>query len=102
MDRGSRRAQSRPDNDVAIYAADRSAVLVTHDRRFVDNLLRNGFASVVWLNCPDDEAVDVMTRLVEELRRLLRFRRDDVVVEVRADAVHVRRSQWRGHWIADG
>jgi predicted nuclease of predicted toxin-antitoxin system len=83
------------DNDVAVYAAERAAVLVTHDRRFVRNLLRNGFATVIWLNCPDDRAAEVMTHWAGELERRLVGRRDELAIEVRVEGVRLRRSQWR-------
>jgi hypothetical protein len=48
------------DDDVSVYADEKGAVVITHDREFSLRRRRNTFGRHVWLRCLEPMAVDVL------------------------------------------
>ena len=59
------------DDDVSVYADDRKAVVVSHDREFAYRRQRNTFGQHVRLACEQPEAVAVLGSHLDELVDLL-------------------------------
>jgi hypothetical protein len=59
------------DDALTVYAADRSAVLLTHDREFSTRRRANVVGRHVWLACDESEAVAVLFAYLDDLAPLL-------------------------------
>lgn len=59
------------DDDVSVYADDRNAVVVSHDREFAYRRQRRTFGQHVRLACRQPDAIDVLTARLGELVQLL-------------------------------
>jgi len=64
------------DDDLAIYAHDKKAVLITHDREFSQRRRRNIIGRHIWLNCHEVDAADLIAQLLPEIEPLLERRYD--------------------------
>jgi predicted nuclease of predicted toxin-antitoxin system len=86
-------AASADDDAVAVYADDRGAVLITHDREFTRRRMRNTIGRHVRLDCEQPDAVIVVGTHLEELVAALE-RTNDVVLVVSAAGVTRHAGQW--------
>ena len=86
-------AASADDDAVAVYADDRGAVLITHDREFTRRRMRNTIGRHVRLDCEQPDAVTVVGTHLEELVAALE-RTNDVVLVVSAAGVTRHAGQW--------
>lgn len=59
------------DDDISVYAADKSAVLITHDREFSNRRRRNPHGRHVQLGCSEPESLSVVGLLLAELVALI-------------------------------
>jgi predicted nuclease of predicted toxin-antitoxin system len=82
-----------PDVELAVYAQDRGAVLISHDRDFAGWRRRNTFGRHVWLNCDQIDAPVILLSHLDEFTGVLE-RREHVLVEVRRDSFHVHKPRW--------
>ncbi|MEX0952783.1 MAG: DUF5615 family PIN-like protein [Nitriliruptoraceae bacterium] len=83
-----------PDVSLAIYAQEKNAVLVSHDREFAGWRRRRTSSRHVWLNCDQIDAADILAFHLEDFVDVLR-RREHVVIEVRRDRFIVHRPRWQ-------
>lgn len=82
------------DDDVTVYADEKGAVVITHDREFSLRRRRNTFGRHVWLRCLEPMAVEVLASHLDELVRLLE-EMAVVVIEVRPDSLIVHPPAWK-------
>ena len=82
-----------PDDALAVYSADRSAALVSHDAEFARRRRRNTVGQHVWLRCTEPQAPAVLRRHLTEVVDVL-ARMADVVIEVRPDSIRVSPPRW--------
>lgn len=82
-----------PDATLAIYAQEKNAVLVSHDREFAAWRRRHTSGRHIWLNCDQIDAAEILLRHLDDFEVVL-ARRDHVVVEVRRDSYAVRKPRW--------
>ena len=68
-----RAGQEIPDDDQAVYADDKHAVLVTHDEGLMQRQRQRMICPVVWLGCPhpdeDTGNTRFLIRLFDQIRR---------------------------------
>ena len=86
-------AAAADDDTVAVYADDRQAVLVTHDREFTRRRMKNTIGRHVRLDCEQPDAIGVIGTHLEELVAALE-REHDVVMVVSAAGVTRHAGQW--------
>lgn len=90
---GEANLHDAPDDALAVYAANRGAVLVSHDAEFARRRRRNTIGQHVWLRCTEPQAPTVLSQhlagVVEVLGRM-----PDVVIEVRPDRLVVSPPRW--------
>ena len=86
-------AASADDDAVAVYADDRRAVLITHDREFTRRRMKNTIGRHVRLDCEQPDAIALMGAHLEELVAALE-RAHDIVIVVSAAGVALH----AGHW----
>lgn len=80
-----------PDDDLTVYAADRSAVLVTHDREFSQRRRRNVVGRHLWVQCREMDAADLLTKSLPEFSAQLE-RRPDLWVRLHPEGVEFSHS----------
>jgi hypothetical protein len=80
-----------PDDDQTIYATERDAVLITHDRQFTERRKRNTIGRHVRLCCEQPDGPEVLGRWLDDVTPVLEHRAH-VVVEVRANGYSVQAS----------
>ena len=85
-------AASADDDAVAVYADDRRAVLITHDREFTRRRMKNTIGRHVRLDCEQPDAIALMGAHLEELVALERAH--DIVIVVSAAGVARHAGQW--------
>jgi predicted nuclease of predicted toxin-antitoxin system len=82
------------DDSIAVYADEKDAVLVSHDKAFAERHKRNTTGKHLWLRCqPPDAAEIVRRRLPEILEKLASL--PDVVVEVSLERVKLYPPRWK-------
>ena len=81
------------DDDLSVYAHDRGAALLTHDREFTRKRQARCFGWHVWLKCAEFTSVEVVPRHLGEIVDVLEHR-TDVVLEVTATRVRELPSRW--------
>jgi predicted nuclease of predicted toxin-antitoxin system len=82
-----------PDDALAVYAADRSAALISHDTEFARRRRRNTIGQHIWLRCSEPQAPTVLAQHLAEVADIL-GRMPDVVIEVRPDSFIVSPPRW--------
>jgi hypothetical protein len=78
---------------VAVYADDRGAVLITHDREFTRRRMRNTIGRHVRLDCEQPDAMAIIGAHLDELVTALEHAHD-VVIVVSAAGVTRHAGQW--------
>ena len=73
------------DDEQTVYATDRKAVLVTHDREFTERRKRNTIGQHVRLDCEQPDGPMLLARWLPDVVGLLE-RHVDVVIEVRPNS----------------
>jgi predicted nuclease of predicted toxin-antitoxin system len=86
-------AASADDDAVAVYADDRRAVLVTHDRAFTRRRMKNTIGRHVRLDCEQPDAVALIGVHLGKLVAALEHAHD-VVIVVSAAGVTRHAGQW--------
>jgi predicted nuclease of predicted toxin-antitoxin system len=79
------------DDNLTVYAAERDAVLVTLDRRFMQRRQVNPIGRHIRLHCTEPEAARCLTRQLAEVLELLE--RDHVTITISQDAIKAD-SEW--------
>jgi predicted nuclease of predicted toxin-antitoxin system len=82
------------DDELSVYAQDKQAVVVTHDREFSQRRLRNTFGKHAWLRCEQPDAAALVAENLDELVNAL-TQHPDVVVIVSADGTEARPPSWK-------
>jgi predicted nuclease of predicted toxin-antitoxin system len=82
------------DDELTVYADDREAVLLTHDRRFSQRRRRHVVGKHVWLQCSEWDAADLLEKRLPEFIDQLE-RPGDLWVRVHQEGFEVART-W-GH-----
>jgi predicted nuclease of predicted toxin-antitoxin system len=86
-------AASADDDAVAVYANDRRAVLITHDREFTRAMVKNTIGRHVRLDCEQPDAMAVIRTHLGALVAALEHEHDLVLV-VSAAGVTRHPGQW--------
>jgi predicted nuclease of predicted toxin-antitoxin system len=81
------------DELIAIYAEERQAVLISHDKAFARKRMANTTGQSVWLHCEPVEGVDVLSEHLGEVEATLRHM-SMVVLEVTRTRVTLHPPQW--------
>jgi predicted nuclease of predicted toxin-antitoxin system len=81
------------DEDLAVYADDKGAVVVSHDIEFASWRRRRTWGQHVWLHCVPPDAPDVLARHLTEVIGYL-TNMPAVVIEVRPDRVIAHPPRW--------
>ena len=68
------------DDTLTVYAANREAVLITHDREFSQRRRRNVSGHHMWLRCDEWEAADLLLEHLAELIPILESQQDLFIV----------------------
>jgi predicted nuclease of predicted toxin-antitoxin system len=68
-------SQRAGDEDLAVYADEKQAVLLTHDREFSKRRRAWIIAKHIWLKCPELDAADLLARLFQSYYRSSRASR---------------------------
>lgn len=74
------------DDQLTVYAHDRHAVLVTHDKEFSRRRQKNVVGHHVWLRCVEWEAADLLLSHLAEIAASVGAY-DDVFIEISASRV---------------
>lgn len=83
----------RSDDDHTVYADEKHAVLVTHDREFSIRRRRNVVGQHIWLRCDEEQGPEVITRYMPELVPLLE-RGHDLWIELRPNGIAGSSRRW--------
>jgi len=81
------------DDDLSVYADNKNAVLVTHDREFTQRRKKNTIGKHVRLKCPEPDACEIVARQLPELVEVL-GQHDHLVVEVSTAHVKFFHARW--------
>ncbi len=81
------------DDDLSVYAADKGAVLVTHDRKATERRKKRTIGSHVLLRCPEPDAGAVLAAHLDEIVGLLQGN-DARVLVVSAKKVRYYPARW--------
>lgn len=81
------------DDAVSIYAQDKDAVVITHDKEFTLRRRKNTFGQHIHLTCEQPDAEDVVERFLDEIVHRL-TERNPLVVEVSVNGVTTHPPQW--------
>lgn len=76
------------DDDLAVYAHEKNAVLVTHDREFSQRRRRWIIGRHLWLRCSEADAMDLLAKFLPDLLGLLE-RHDDLFVALSSKGFEV-------------
>ena len=82
------------DELIAIYAEERQAVLISHDKAFAKKRMANTRGQHVWLHCQHVDAVDVLARHLAEVEAKLASM-PLVVLEVTPERVKPHPPKWK-------
>lgn len=82
------------DDDIAAYAADRKATLLTHDRDFADRLREHTVCRAIWLRVIEMEAPECLERHLDRVIHLLESA-DEGLVRVSKEGVDYFPARWR-------
>lgn len=78
------------DEDIAIYADDKRAILITHDNEFATSSLRRRYGRLVWLKCEEPDAVDVLAKFLDDVLALMdRPGRDTLWLKITPSKIEV-------------
>lgn len=94
LDRGELRVGGRYRRRCAVFADDRRAVVVSHDKDFTKRRIANTFGQHVRLACDQPDAVDVLEPLLDDLLVKLEAINPTVLI-VSREGVAVRGPHWR-------
>jgi predicted nuclease of predicted toxin-antitoxin system len=86
-------AATADDDTVAVYADDRQAVLITHDREFTERRRKNTIGRHVRLDCQQPDGLEVMAARLDDLVAMLEGAQNVVLI---VSATEVRR--YPGRW----
>lgn len=81
------------DELIAIYAEERQAVLISHDRAFAKKRIANTTGQSVWLHCQQVDGVEVLAEHLAEVEAKLANLRM-VVLEVTRAGVKLHPPRW--------
>lgn len=81
------------DDEVSVYADERDAIVITHDREFTARRRRNTFGRHVFLRCEQPDAYEIVDAYLDELIEQL-GRRDVGVVTVSREGVKLDKPRW--------
>jgi predicted nuclease of predicted toxin-antitoxin system len=81
------------DDSIAVYADQKNAVLVSHDKAFAERHKRNTTGKHLWLRCEPPDAAQIVDRHLSEILQQLASL-SHVVVEVSAERVRLHPPRW--------
>lgn len=81
------------DDQVSVFADNRKAILLTHDKEAISRRRKNTFGRHVLLACIDMEAVEVVTQQLDRIVEMIDTR-DAIVLRVSKDGVYPYPNQW--------
>lgn len=82
------------DDELSVYAQEKQAVVVTHDREFSQRRLRNTFGKHVWLGCEQPDAAALIAGHLDDLLAALEQHADVVVVVAPDGGIDARPPAW--------
>ena len=81
------------DPSLAVYADDKEAALVTHDREFSKWRQNKMFGRHIWIRVAQPDAAEVLEEHLEDLIPILHHR-PHVQIEVRRESFEVHKPRW--------
>jgi predicted nuclease of predicted toxin-antitoxin system len=81
------------DDSIAVYADEKNAVLVSHDKAFAERHRRNTTGKHLWLRCEPPDAAEIVRRHLPEILQQLATMAH-VVIEVSAEQVRLHPPRW--------
>lgn len=81
------------DPDLAVYADDKNAILVSHDAEFAERRSERTFGRHLYLACPEPRAVEVMAKHLDAVLELV-LSRDAILIRVTHDHVKPYPRRW--------
>ena len=81
------------DDEVSVYAHDKGAVVVTHDREFSRRRMRRTFGKHLWLRCEQPDAASLVVSNLNALAAAL-VQHDELVVILSANGIEVHSPAW--------
>lgn len=94
-DAGLAGPESANDDEVSVYAHDKGAVVVTHDREFTKRRMRRTFGRHVWLRCEQPDAAEAVKLVLDELVKALESLDELVVVVSARGGVEISPPRWK-------
>lgn len=82
------------DDDLSVYAQQRDAVIVTHDRAFSRRRMTHTFGRHLWLQCEQPDAADLVATHLIPLIDALQTRADLVVTLNPTSGVIIHAPRW--------
>lgn len=82
------------DDELSVYAQEKHAVVVTHDREFSQRRIRNTFGKHVWLRSEQPDAAALITHYLDELVTALEQHADVVVIVAADGTIEARSPAW--------
>jgi predicted nuclease of predicted toxin-antitoxin system len=86
--------QQDKDDDITVYAHDKRAVVVTHDREFSRRRRLNTVGWHIQLRCPEPDAADLLEQHLDHVISLLRGS-ENIFIRLSADGCDVS-YRWGG------
>ena len=81
------------DDHISVYAADKDAVVVTHDQEFSRRRLSNTYGKHLWLRCEQPDATHLIGTRLDEIVTALR-QHVDVVVIASQNGIEANPPRW--------
>ena len=81
------------DDEVSIYAHDKGAVVVTHDREFSRRRIRRTFGKHLWLRCEQPDAASLVSANAGAVEAAL-VQHVELVVVLSAGGIEVHAPAW--------
>lgn len=92
-DAGLAGVDSAEDDEVSVYADERDAIVITHDREYTRRRKRNTFGLHVFLRCEQPDAYEIVAHHLDEIEELLNSR-DSGVVTVSREGAWLDEPRW--------
>ncbi len=83
------------DDELSVYAQEKQAVVITHDRAFSQRRIRNTFGKHVWLRCEQPDAAALVARHLDDLVVALDQRPDLVMIVSQHSGISALPPSWQ-------
>jgi hypothetical protein len=83
-----------PDDDQAVYSADKDAVLISHDQAFARRQRDNTTGQMILLRCDHPDGPEVLDAWLDDAVEIL-DRKQLVVIEMRPQSMVIHQPAWK-------